>query len=101
MDRGMRRRDFLGRAALGASTLAFPPLLGAQEERGAFQEITREQLDAIDRGLTWLSKNQYSSGAIGTTCQTAFTGLAGLAFLANNSTPYRGKYAKQVKGCLK
>ena len=88
----MRRRDFLlGSAALGASTA-----LRAQDA-GAFQEVTREQLDAIDRGLTWLGKNQYSSGAIGSTCQTAFTGLAGLAFLANNSTPYRGKYAKQAR----
>ena len=98
----MKRRDFLGGAALGASAWAFPSLLRAQDApRGDFQDVTREQLDAIDRGLTWLGKNQYSSGAIGSTCQTAFTGLAGLAFLANNSTPYRGKYAKQVRGCLK
>jgi hypothetical protein len=93
----MERRDFLKAAALGAPALAAPSLLGGQE----FQEVTREQIEAVEKGLTWLSKNQYSSGAIGATCQTAFTGLAGLAFLANNSTPYRGKYAKSVRGCLK
>jgi len=93
----MKRRDFLKAAALGAPALAAPSLLAGQE----FQEVTREQVEAVERGLTWLAKNQYSSGAIGATCQTAFTGLAGLAFLANNSTPYRGRYAKAVRMALK
>src|SRR5207244_13550783 len=87
-------------AALGASALSLPPLLG-QEKASTFEELTREQIDAIDRGLRWLAKNQYSTGGIGSTCQVAFTGLAGLAFLANNSTPYRGTYPKNVRDALK
>ncbi len=98
----MKRRDFLRSAALGAPALAAPSLLFGQEPRPApFQEITSAQATAITRGLDWLAKGQYSSGAIGNTCQVAFTGVAGLAFMANNSTPYRGKYAQNVRGALK
>ena len=96
----MDRREFLRAAALGASALSLPPLF-AQDKAASFEELTREQIDAIDRGLRWLAKNQYSTGGIGSTCQVAFTGLAGLAFLANNSTPYRGTYAKNVRDALK
>lgn len=93
----MNRREFLKAAALGA-----PAWAAAQEDSssGAFQEVTSEQVQAIRRGLDWLARNQYTSGAIGTTCQVAFTGLAGLAFLANNSTPVRGPYARNVRRCL-
>jgi hypothetical protein len=63
--------------------------------------MSLEQSQAVNKGLEWLAKNQYSSGAIGSTCQVAFTAIAGLAFLANNSTPVRGPYARNVRGCLK
>jgi hypothetical protein len=93
----MNRRDFLKAAAVGA-----PAWAAAQEDPapGAFQEVTPEQVQAIRRGLDWLARHQYTSGAIGSTCQVAFTGLAGLAFLASNSTPVRGPYAKNVRRCL-
>lgn len=94
----MDRRAFLQSAAAGAGALSFPGLLRGQD---AFEEVTREQLEAVDKGLAWLAKNQYSSGAIGATCQVAFTGLAGLAFLASGSTPYRGRWAKQIRMALK
>ena len=110
----MERRDFLRLSALGASALSLPsafaglgigfgrtPSAFAQDKAPGFEEITREQIDAIDKGLRWLAKNQYSTGGTGSTCQVAFTGLAGLAFLANNSTPYRGTYAKNVRDALK
>jgi hypothetical protein len=94
----MNRREFLRAAAAGLPALAPAARpLWAQD----FREITPEQSLAITKGLDWLARNQYSSGAVGSTCQVAFTGLAGLAFLANNSTPVRGTYAKNVRGCLK
>ncbi len=102
----MKRREFLRAAAIGAPALAIPgllPLIGQETKpkQPAFQEVTPEQVVAIDKGLKWLANNQYSSGGIGSTCQVAFTGVAGLAFLASNSTPVRGLYAKQVRQCLK
>src|SRR5258706_1281888 len=98
----MNRREFLRTAALGASAWSLPSAFAQDKAAAAgFEEITREQVDAIDKGLRWLAKNQYSTGGIGSTCQVAFTGLAGLAFLANNSTPYRGTYAKNVRDALK
>ena len=96
----MRRREFLRMAAAGVPALAAAPLW-AQEPAVAFREITPEQVVAIDKGLKWLVKNQYSSGAVGSTCQVAFTSIAGIAFLANNSTPVRGPYAKNVRDALK
>src|SRR5688572_11901558 len=98
----MRRREFLRASALGlpALGLASHPLLRGQDG-SSFREITLEQMQATEKGLEWLAKNQYSSGAIGGTCQVAFTALAGLAFLASNSTPLRGPYSKVVRNCLR
>lgn len=97
----MNRRDFLRATALGAPAFVLPPLFAQDSKDGPFQEITPEQVQAVDRGLAWLSKAQTPSGAIGGTSQVAFTSLAGLAFMANNSTPFRGRYARQVRNCLK
>jgi hypothetical protein len=97
----MKRREFLRAAGWSAASAALPAIPSLRAQEPPFQEITKEQEEAVNKGLDWLAKYQYSSGGIGSTCQTAFTGLAGLAFLANNSTPYRGKYAKNVRQCLK
>jgi len=99
------RRRFL-KLGLGAGAAAFPPLrlaFAGQDARPApaFQEITPEQVIAINRGLEWLARNQGRSGAIGQTCQVAFTGLGGLAFMAAGSTPTRGKYAANLRGALR
>jgi hypothetical protein len=99
----MKRREFLRAAGLGlpALGLASPRLRGEQDEAGGFREITDAQRLAVERGLEWLAQGQYSSGAVGHTCQVAFTSLAGLAFLASNSTPVRGPHAKVVRSCLR
>ena len=47
------------------------------------------------------SRPSFFSSSVGSKYLVAFTGLAGLAFLANNSTPYRGTYAKNVRDALK
>jgi hypothetical protein len=96
----MDRREFLRTGAMALPALAAPGRLLGQD-RAAFQEILPEQVEAVDRGLRWLAKSQYSSGGIGPTCQVAFTALAGIAFMANNSTPFRGPYAKNVRDALK
>jgi hypothetical protein len=93
----MRRREFLRAAALGLPALGSGRLL-AQDKA---PEITPDQVEAVNRGLRWLAKEQYSSGGIGKTSQVAFTALAGIAFMANNSTPFRGPYAKNVRDALK
>lgn len=70
---------------------------------------------AVERGLDWLAKNQNENGSW--TCRIgcklnesyigkevndniAVTALAGLAFMAQGSTPGRGKYGKNVKLAL-
>src|SRR4029079_15503691 len=61
----MNRRCFLRAAAVGAGALSMPSVFARQDKAGAFEELTREQIDAIDKGLRWLAKNQYSTGGIG------------------------------------
>ena len=87
---------------MGVPFLA-PPAAGhlfGQDGPG-IDEMPPRQVAAIERGLKWLAANQYRSGAFGGTCQVAFTALAGLAFLANNSTPYRGRHAQTVRKALR
>jgi hypothetical protein len=96
----MKRREFL-KAAAGLSALGATPRLRALAQEGSFREVTLEQAQAVEKGLEWIARHQYSSGAVGSTSQVAFTALAGLAFLANNSTPVRGRWARNVRGCLK
>lgn len=102
----MDRRNFL-RLGAGAAALApfgLPALrLGAAQDSSPsdFNEVIPEQVAAVDKGLAWLARNQMQSGAVGTTCQVAFTGVAGLAWLASGSTPTRGKYATNVRNALR
>ena len=57
---------------------------------------------AIERGLTWLSKNQtnhgswLNAGGYGT-YPAAMTSLAGMAMLASGSTPTRGPHWREVR----
>jgi hypothetical protein len=102
----MNRRNFLRLGAAAGASAAIPAfsLLPRRQEKqeGSFQEITDEQVKAVEKGLGWLAKNQSQrTGAVGNTCQVAFTGLAGLAFLAGGNTPSRGKYAANVRGALR
>jgi len=91
------RRDFLKLAGGTAAAAWSLPLL-AQDK---FQEVTDEQVKAIEKGLAWLARSQSRSGAVGLTNQVAFTALAGLAWLAGGSTPNRGKYASNLKDALR
>ncbi len=99
----MDRRSFLtmaGATALGGN------LFGQDKPKdkpaaSGFQEVTPEQATAAEKALEWIKKNQSKRGAVGQTCQVAFTSIAGLALLAGGNTPTRGKYAPQVKAALK
>ncbi|MHC4605575.1 MAG: prenyltransferase/squalene oxidase repeat-containing protein [Planctomycetota bacterium] len=97
----MDRRDFL-RVAVAAPAMLTAPSLAAQGgESPRFREMTEEQETAIRWGLQHLEKNQSrSTGAIGSGAPVAFTGLGGLAFLANGSTPRRGEYSTPLRRAL-
>ncbi|MBI4564540.1 MAG: terpene cyclase/mutase family protein [Planctomycetes bacterium] len=100
----MDRRAFLKNTALAGITAAGPARasLLAQERAGErFEEVIPEQVEAIKKGLDFLVRSQGQSGAIGRTCQVAFTSLAGLAFMAGGNTPTRGVYAENVYKALR
>jgi hypothetical protein len=57
----------------------------------------------IDKGLQWLARQQFRDGhweAQGQQYPIAMTGLAGLALLAEGSTPSHGKYAKNIDDAI-
>jgi squalene cyclase len=70
----------------------------------AESEITDEHRMAVERGLTWLAENQAEDGSFGTLSHygphVGITGLAGLAFIAEGSTPGRGRYGQAVDKAL-
>ena len=58
---------------------------------------------AIESGLAWLSKQQNSDGSYGSGAyrgNIAVTSLAGIAFMANGSSPGRGPYGPQIDKAL-
>jgi hypothetical protein len=67
-------------------------------------EITAEQRVAIARGLAWLAENQAEEGSYGSLSHygphVGITGLAGLAFMSDGSTPGRGPYGQVVDKAL-
>jgi hypothetical protein len=60
----------------------------------------RDEQQAVTKGLVWLAKAQQKDGhwegAAGS-YPTAMTALAGMAFLAEGSTPLEGKYKEEVR----
>ncbi|MBI2932638.1 MAG: terpene cyclase/mutase family protein [Planctomycetes bacterium] len=102
----MERRSFLSWAAASAALGVTPfrrwGLGWASAQDGAtFREMTPEQAEAVRKALEWLARNQGRMGAVGQTCQVAFTSIGGLAFLAGGNTPTRGKYAANVRNALR
>ena len=92
------------------------PAAGGQKEGGGFAEprkgdvpegaaeqVTPETDRAIESGLAWLAKQQNSDGSYGSGAyrgNIAVTSLAGLAFMANGSSPGRGPYGPQIDKAL-
>tara|TARA_R110002126_G_scaffold4409_38_gene23309 strand:+ start:3488 stop:4696 length:1209 start_codon:yes stop_codon:yes gene_type:complete len=86
------------------------------EPDGPLVEITREQEQAVNRGLVWLANHQLKNGAwkadVGFKLNSNYrvtkpeqphvgvTALAGMAFLAGGHVPGRGEYGDNVDRCL-
>lgn len=89
-------------AAAQPAHAAAPTLLPGVEMNAA--EMTRETEHAIERGLAWLAAQQQPDGSFGSLSHygkhVGITGLAGMAFLSEGSTPGRGRYAHCVDGCV-
>ena len=70
---------------------------------GAAEQVTVETDRAIEAGLAWLAKSQNGDGSFGSggyRGNIAVTSLAGLAFMANGSSPGRGPYGSQIDRAL-
>lgn len=93
-----------------AGAIELPDDAGGAEERSSFRGIVPKQEEAVQKGLSWLQRNQEKDGSWGSEGRSgqyrmAMTGLAGLAFLSAGHTPGRGEFAqtvsKAVEFCLK
>ncbi len=70
---------------------------------GAAEQVTPETDRAIEAGLAWLAKSQNANGSFGSggyRDNIAVTSLAGLAFMANGSSPGRGPYGMHIDRAL-
>lgn len=65
------------------------------------KEIDSDTDAKIEKGLNFLAKKQTSSGSLGGSVSVATTAMSGLAWLANGSTPERGKYSENIYKALK
>jgi hypothetical protein len=95
-----------------AIALAFVPALAALaqssiEHRPANaleSEVTPQLQTGVDLALEWLARHQGDDGSYGGMSHygphVGITGLAGLAFLAEGSTPGRGRYARNIERCM-
>lgn len=63
---------------------------------------------AIEKGIAWLARHQgrdgsfrEGGGGMGGAYPTAMTALAGMAFLGHGDTPTRGRYANNLRRCVR
>jgi len=64
------------------------------------EDLPPEYKPVVERGLGWLAAQQFEDGhwAVGGgSCPQSMTGLSGLSFLMEGSTPRAGKYAKHIR----
>jgi hypothetical protein len=88
-------------AVLAAGRFAPPSLVRAQQSPATLYNAAARR--AVETGLAFLSNRQNEDGSFGTggyARNVAVCGLCGMAFLAEGSTPQRGKYAVVVGRCL-
>ncbi|MBS0210987.1 MAG: terpene cyclase/mutase family protein [Planctomycetes bacterium] len=72
-------------------------------ERTAVEFVTPETERAVERGLSFLAKQQLEDGSFGNggySKDVAVCGLAGMAFMASGSTPGRSRYGAEVDRCV-
>ena len=114
--RSLVRLGFVAIAVLGSHSAAFaqkPPPdtdeVGFSDGRrgdvpeGSAEMITPAAERSIQAGLAWLAKNQNADGSFGSSTyrgNIAVTSLAGIAFMANGSSPGRGPYGAHIDTAL-
>jgi hypothetical protein len=79
---------------------ALLPVLAMLATSARGDEIPQKYRDSINKGLTFLAKNQQADGhwdANGGAYPTTMTALAGMAFLMEGSTIRDGKYADKIR----
>ena len=106
----LSRRGFLTAASSVAGVAGLAGIARAQDEaksEKAKEWITPDTQRAIDRGLSWLSKRQITTGRNigafghgGYQGGVAVCGLSGLAFMCGGSPPGQGPYGKNVDKCV-
>jgi hypothetical protein len=72
-------------------------------EKSAAKLITPAVGRSIERGLKWLVSQQHEDGSLGSGSyrgNVAVCALAGMAMMADGSTPGRGPYGAQVNRCV-
>jgi hypothetical protein len=85
-----------------ASVLALAPVVRGADDPETLRVMEKYQ-PVVDRGLQWLAKQQARDGhweALNAQYPVPMTALAGLAMLAEGSTPHQGKYAKNVDAAV-
>lgn len=79
------------------------PALGWSADDPKTVEVMERYKPVIDRGLQWLARQQARDGhweAMNGTYPVPMTALAGLALMAEGSTPTQGKYAKEIDNAV-
>jgi len=87
-------------AGVGSAPLPETP----RAARAAESEINTEWRLAVEKGLNWLAQHQGEDGSFGSLSHygphVAITGLGGLAFMSDGSTPGRGRHGTAVDRAL-
>src|SRR5437868_4088116 len=86
------------KSPLVAVMLACTALCGISAARA--EEMPADVRAAVDKGLTWLAKNQAPDGhweANGGAYPTTMTALAGMSTLMEGSTIRNGKYSDKIR----
>jgi len=107
---GCRRRGALRRLICAMLCAAVTMIGGSRVQAAAPGPVLpkmmdKQTIDAIDKGLNYLSKTQrpdgqwFPTGGYGT-YPSAMTAIAGMALLAGGSTPESGPYAKNVRKAM-
>ena len=85
-----------------SSVLILAVLLPAGFESASADEIPEKYRKTVEKGLTWLVKQQHEKGYWGASPGTetyaiSMTALAGMAFLMEGSTVKDGKFADNIR----
>src|SRR3954468_18076263 len=86
------------RSSIFAITLALAAAATARAD-DAPDEITPASTAALERGLSWLAKNQGSEGSWGSN-DLGLVSMGALAFMSAGHAPGRGQYGRELEKAL-